>query len=678
MKKNVYKKLLSLAICFVLCLSAFPLTANGAEMLEESVSLKNVGLTQNQKNILNRADYLYSITWVAQKTITAHAYSYYYTYYAGNTYHLPYGQGATSHYIGYGVSPEGFRAAAADANSIFYSQKSYTGSWYSTYYISDCSGFVSWCWGLTAKQSTRSLANVSSYVASVTTNNIKNYLQIGDALNRYDYHVVLVTDIKYDSAGNMTEIEITEQAVPETMRTVYTPAGLASAYSSYDGIYRYNGTVPPSPVVIDEETWQEKACFDADVYRSKYEDLKNLNDEQLKDHWINHGIKEGRCASAILDLKYYAEQNEDVTNQFGTDYEKIYEHFVTYGYKEHTKSSRVFDGQYYCDNNPDVVANYKESYLLHYIEHGMKEGRRASLLFDVDYYLVIRPDVAEMWKGDFVAATEHYASHGVNEGVVGYDSQPPVISDVVFSNISSAGYTVTCKVTDNWGISFVSFPTWTVANDQDDLAADFLNTQQGTKNGDTYTFYVKASEHNNETGLYVTHIYAEDLGGNRVSVSPDAFEVKDGAKDIYVGKELISEIILVDSSSYLKEENRINNVPSLISVDTFLKEFKNENLKVKDANENVISGTSVVGTGAVVELYDGETLVDSAVVVVLGDIDGNGVIDTTDYLRVKSAFLEAMKLGDAQTIAADVDGNGTIDGTDYMRIKGHFLGTFEI
>ncbi len=308
----------------------------------------------------------------------------------------------------------------------------------------------------------------------------------------------------------------------------------------------------------------------------------------------------------------------------------------------------------------------------------MKEGRRASLLFDVDYYLFIRPDVAEMWPGDLVAATEHYASHGVNEGIVGYDSQPPVITDVVFSNISSAGYTVTCKVTDNWGISFVSFPTWTVANDQDDLAADFFNTQQGTKNGDTYTFYVKASEHNNETGLYVTHIYAEDLGGNRIGVSPDAFEVKDGAKDIYVGKELISEITLVDSSSYSKEEKFIGNVSDVTSVDTFLKEFKNENLKIKDANGAEISGAAVVGTGTIVELYDGETLLDSAVVVVLGDIDGNGIIDTTDYLRVKSAFIGTITLNDSQNIAADVDENGNIDGTDYMRIKGQFLGMFEI
>ena len=87
-----------------------------------------------------------------------------------------------------------------------------------------------------------------------------------------------------------------------------------------------------------------------------------------------------------------------------------------------------------------------------------------------------------------------------------------------FSNVSAAGYTVTCKVTDDWGVSKVAFPTWTVANDQDDLAADFLNTQKGTKNGNTYTFRVNASAHNNETGAYVTHIYATDCAGNRVSL----------------------------------------------------------------------------------------------------------------------------------------------------------------
>ncbi len=250
MKKSI-KKISSFILCLALLVS-FSVSSFAFSLEAEDVSVGPVKWTQNQINIAARGDYMYGLTWVCQKTVTAHSYSSYYTYYAGNTYHMPYGQGSTSYYIGYGVTPENFLKAASDVNSIFYTQKSYVSSWYSTYYIQDCSGFVSWCWGLSAKQSTRSLGNYSSYIASITTNNIRNYLQVGDAINRYDYHVVLVTDISYDANGNMEYIEITEQTIPETKRTVYTPAGLASAYSSYDGIYRYYGTVPQAPYQVSQ------------------------------------------------------------------------------------------------------------------------------------------------------------------------------------------------------------------------------------------------------------------------------------------------------------------------------------------------------------------------------------------------------------------------------------------
>jgi hypothetical protein len=64
--------------------------------------------------------------------------------------------------------------------------------------------------------------------------------------------------------------------------------------------------------------------------------------------------------------------------------------------------------------------------------------------------------------------------------------------------------------------------------------------------------------------------------------------------------------------------------------------------------------------------------------IMLGDIDGNGIIDTTDYMRAKAAFLGTFELSEAQFLAADVDKNGVIDTTDCLRIKAHFLGTFVI
>ncbi len=423
-----------------------------------------------------------------------------------------------------------------------------------------------------------------------------------------------------------------------------------------------------APTVSATVAWVEDACYDPEVYRNKYEDLKNKTDEDLKAHWLTYGIKEGRVASVILDLPYYAEQNPDLAAEHGNDYAKLYEHFVTYGYKEHRISSRLFDGQFYCDTHKDVANEYKEEYLRHYIEFGMKEGRKASKTFDLQYYLFIRPDVAKLYPNDYAAVARHYASHGLNEGRAGYDAVSPVITDVVFSDITAAGYNVSCKVTDNWGVSYVSFPTWTVANGQDDLAKDYLATERGTKNGDTYTFRVNTSAHNNEIGEYITHIYAVDKGGNKVAVKPAAFEVKDP----------IIGITLIASSSYIKDGDIIKKVYASTKKSNFLKQFANEVLKVKDFSGKELANSDFIGTGSIIELYEDSILTDKATVAVIGDIDGSGIIDTTDYLRVKSKFIGHISLNTYQEIAADVDGNGKIDSTDYIRIKGQFLGTFKI
>ena len=96
------------------------------------------------------------------------------------------------------------------------------------------------------------------------------------------------------------------------------------------------------------------------------------------------------------------------------------------------------------------------------------------------------------------------------------DNESPVISNVQVKDITPEGYTITCTVTDNYKIEKVQFPTWTDKNGQDDLVQDWKNDPKisGTKNGDTYTFYVNISDHNNETGIYKTHIYAWDKQGN--------------------------------------------------------------------------------------------------------------------------------------------------------------------
>ena len=314
------------------------------------------------------------------------------------------------------------------------------------------------------------------------------------------------------------------------------------------------------------------------------------------------------------------------------------------------------------------------------------------------------------------------------------DNEKPVITDVKITDITAAGYTVTCKVTDNVGVDRVAFPTWTLLNDQDDLPSNWGISQLGTKNGDVYTFQVKASEHNNETGKYVTHIYAYDAQGNWASYSMDVVEVEDPVPETPTPEEFLPdtfepdedegppalwpenpnsgdtdtedpqpdtpeledpapdapqpedsepvepeyEIVLRAAADYELQGSLLTNVKPATPVRSLLNQFTNKTLKVLDSSGNEITGFQQVGTGATVNLYADGRLLKSVTVVVRGDVDGNGKVDTTDYMRIKAAFFEEITLTALQEVAADVDESGSVDTTDYMRIKAHFLDQFDL
>ena len=109
--------------------------------------------------------------------------------------------------------------------------------------------------------------------------------------------------------------------------------------------------------------------------------------------------------------------------------------------------------------------------------------------------------------------------------IVYIDRTAPTLSDVRIVEQDSKGYILECKASDDKAVDRVQFPTWTKVNDQDDLAADWVHNSSitGTKVGDdVYRFRVNISEHNNEYGRYVTHVYVFDKCGNNVAIPIDA------------------------------------------------------------------------------------------------------------------------------------------------------------
>ena len=95
-----------------------------------------------------------------------------------------------------------------------------------------------------------------------------------------------------------------------------------------------------------------------------------------------------------------------------------------------------------------------------------------------------------------------------------------------------------------------------------------------------------------------------------------------------------------------------------------------EDIKAQFVGDVTVSGT---GTGATITAGS-----RSLVIIVLGDINGDGKIDSKDYLFVKRAILGTISLSEPQLKAACLGQNTAPSPSDYLKIKRHHLGTFNI
>lgn len=98
------------------------------------------------------------------------------------------------------------------------------------------------------------------------------------------------------------------------------------------------------------------------------------------------------------------------------------------------------------------------------------------------------------------------------------DTVKPVIKNAKVTEKCSTYYIVECDVSDNVGVTKVQFPSWSckVVNG---TSQDDLKWTNGTISNGHAKAIINVSEHNNEAGPYLTHIYAWDAAGNSSAVA---------------------------------------------------------------------------------------------------------------------------------------------------------------
>ena len=132
--------------------------------------------------------------------------------------------------------------------------------------------------------------------------------------------------------------------------------------------------------------------MDTEYYRNKYDDLKDLDDDQLIEHFKTSGYKEGRFVSEDhknckwiatmaknLDLNFYRNDNPDLLD-FNDD--TLIQHYFDCGFNEnrfishkHKELVSKFNPEYYKNVYPEFENLSDEEAKDHYQKYGFLQGR---------------------------------------------------------------------------------------------------------------------------------------------------------------------------------------------------------------------------------------------------------------------------------------------------------------
>ena len=122
----------------------------------------------------------------------------------------------------------------------------------------------------------------------------------------------------------------------------------------------------------------------------------------------------------------------------------------------------------------------------------------------------------------------------------------------------------------------------------------------------------------------------------------------------------------ISSDKYIVEEDIITNISPNTKVSEFKANIKTEqNIVVKDKNNNTLGEDELVGTGMILSVGNNKIYT----LVVRGDIDGNGKLKTNDIALFKLHYIKSKVLQGVALKAADFDMNNNITTNDLAQMK---------
>lgn len=136
------------------------------------------------------------------------------------------------------------------------------------------------------------------------------------------------------------------------------------------------------------------------------------------------------------------------------------------------------------------------------------------------------------------------------------------------------------------------------------------------------------------------------------------------------GEIIIDESLYVEGNEISGLENKNN------TVDKILNKIKtNYSVEIYNSEGNKISGNELVGTGSVIKVLNNKDLIMEYTVIMYGDVNGDGKINSVDLLVLQRHILEKEKISGIFLKAGNIRKNGkNPSSVDLLLIQRHILG----
>ena len=134
--------------------------------------------------------------------------------------------------------------------------------------------------------------------------------------------------------------------------------------------------------------------------------------------------------------------------------------------------------------------------------------------------------------------------------------------------------------------------------------------------------------------------------------------------------EVLRKLGLTKTQNYLTGFNLGTDISILRIALTSIKGVALLNFQ-NSSSQNIASGK--IATGMKFSLKISNTQYDY-IVVILGDVNGDGAIYATDYVKIRNHIMGKSQLSGASLQAADVNRDNKVQATDYVRVRNHIMG----